>query len=125
MHQMRNFLGLVRQMMKNVLHGFYFNFSASSLNIGFFIGCFLGGFLGGKYGPKRTIQCSCIFGALGGVTIATAPHISLLIVGRILCGLGGSFSIANCSLLVTQYRLHKYLKCNKIGGGNKLTVLYQ
>ena len=80
--------------------------SASSLNIGSILGCFLGGYFGGKYGPKRAIQCSCIIGSLGWLAIAVAPHVSFLIIGRVLCGVSGSFSTPNCSLLVSQYRLY-------------------
>ena len=80
--------------------------SASSLNIGSILGCFLGGYFGGKYGPKRAIQCSCIIGSLGWLAIAVAPHVSFLIIGRVLCGVSGSFSTPNCSLLVSQYRYY-------------------
>ena len=80
--------------------------SASSLNIGSILGCFLGGYFGGKYGPKRAIQYSCIIGSLGWLAIAVAPHVSFLIIGRVLCGVSGSFSTPNCSLLVSQYRYY-------------------
>ena len=36
--------------------------------------------------------------------IALSSHIEMIVAGRILCGLAASFSTANCSLLVSQYR---------------------
>ena len=77
---------------------------ASSVNIGQMIGCLLGGYLGSQCGPKRTIQLSCVLGVLGWLCITLAPHLSLLIIGRIICGCCSAFSSSNCSLLVAQYR---------------------
>ena len=54
--------------------------------------------------PKRTILASCIPGALCWIIIASSPHLSPLILGRILSGIAGGFSSSNCSLLVAQYR---------------------
>ena len=68
-------------------------------------GALSGGYLGGKYGPKKTIQVSCVICSLGWLLVCLAPHLSMLIIGRILAGFGASFSSANCSLLVAQYRL--------------------
>ena len=81
-----------------------FNMSASSVNIGQIVGCLLGGYCGGRFGPKRTILASCVPAALGWIIIASSPHLSTLILGRILSGIAGGFSSSNCSLLVAQYR---------------------
>ena len=70
-------------------------------------GALSGGYLGGKVGPKKTIQVSCLICGLGWLLMGLAPHLSMLIIGRILCGFGASFSSANCSLLVAQYRFLK------------------
>ena len=78
--------------------------SASSLNIGQMAGCLIGGYSGGRFGPKRTILASCLPAALGWVIIASSPYFAGLVLGRVLCGLSSSFSSANCSLLVAQYR---------------------
>ena len=67
-------------------------------------GALSGGYLGGKYGPKKTIQASCIICGVGWLLMCFSTHLSMLIIGRILCGYGASFSSANCSLLVAQYR---------------------
>jgi len=76
---------------------------ASSVNIGQIIGCFCGGYIAGKYGPKFAIQISCIIGVVGWLLMSVSPHLSLLIIGRIICGFGSSFSSANCSMLVAQF----------------------
>ena len=78
--------------------------SASSINIGAIVGCLLGGYCGGRFGPKRTILASCVPAALGWIILASSSHLSVLILGRVLCGLGMSFSTPNCSLMVAQYR---------------------
>jgi MFS family permease len=59
--------------------------------------------LGGVIGPKRTILIGCVPVGLGWILIGLAPHISLLIIGRLACGLGSTFLTANCALLITQY----------------------
>ena len=78
--------------------------SASTISLGQMLGNLLGGFLGGRYGPKRTIQGSCLFGILGWICMTLSPYFPLLILGRIICGIGASCNTANCSLLVAQYR---------------------
>ena len=77
---------------------------ASSEILGQATGSLVGGYCGGRYGPRRTILVSCVCGALGWITIALSPHIGSLVLGRVLCGLASSFTTANCSLLVAQYR---------------------
>ena len=77
---------------------------ASSVNIGQIFGALIGGYCGGRYGPRRTILVSCLLTSLGWLLIGLAPRVSLLVVGRVVCGVGSSFSTANCSLLVAQYR---------------------
>ena len=79
-------------------------FLASSVNIGQLFGCLVGGYLGGRYGPKRTLHLSCVICIAGWLCISLSPHLSLLIVGRLIAGFGGAFSSANNSLLVAQYR---------------------
>ena len=64
-----------------------------------------GGYCGGRYGPKRTIMASCVVAALGWLLIGLSPSVTWLVLGRVICGVGSSFSTANCSLLVAQYRL--------------------
>ena len=88
-------------LLNNILQNFCL---ASTISIGQMIGNLLGGFLGGRYGPKRTIQGSCLFGILGWVCMTLSPYFPLLILGRIICGIGASCNTANCSLLVAQYR---------------------
>ena len=78
--------------------------SASSVNIGQVLGSLIGGYCGGQYGPRRTILVSCVVASLGWLLLGLAHHVSLMVVGRIVCGIGSSFSTANCSLLVAQYR---------------------
>ena len=78
--------------------------SASSINLGSMVGCLLGGYCGGRFGPKRTILASCVPAALGWIILASSSRLATLILGRVLCGLGMSFSTPNCSLLVAQYR---------------------
>jgi MFS family permease len=73
------------------------------VSLGQLVGGALGGFLGGAIGPKRTILLGTPPVSLGWVLISLAPHISLLILGRLACGLGSSFVMANCALLITQY----------------------
>ena len=70
-------------------------------------GSLVGGYCGGRFGPRRTILASCVLGAAGWTIIALSSHIEMIVAGRILCGLAASFSTANCSLLVSQYRCIK------------------
>ena len=63
-----------------------------------------GGYCGGRYGPKRTIMASCVVAGLGWLLIGLSPGVPWLVLGRVICGIGSSFSTANCSLLVAQYR---------------------
>merc|ERR1719433_126585 len=76
---------------------------ASSINIGQMVGSLLGGYCGGRFGPKRTILASCVPAALGWFIIATSPHLSVIILGRLLCGIGVSISFPNSPLLAAQY----------------------
>ena len=78
--------------------------SASSYVIGGIIGSLLGGYFGGRFGPKRTILASCVPAALGWILISSSPHLSTLILGRILCGLSAECITSNCPLLVAEYR---------------------
>lgn len=80
---------------------------ASCVNIGQICGALLGGYFGSLIGPRKTIQISCIVGVLGWIFIATAPHLGLLILGRILAGIASATLAANTSLLVTQYSSNK------------------
>jgi MFS family permease len=73
------------------------------VSLGQLVGGGLGGLLGGAIGPKRTILLGCLPVSLGWILIGLAPHISLLILGRLACGLGSTFLTANCALLITQY----------------------
>ena len=79
-------------------------FSASVVNIGQIFGSLIGGFLAVKYGPKKMMQMSCGVMVLGWLCIAVSPHLSLLIIARVICGVGGSMPTSNMSLLVAQYR---------------------
>ena len=72
--------------------------------MGQFFGAIVGGYLGGKFGPKRTVQMSCLIGIPSWIMIAVAPNLPLLIVGRFFCGFGQTVATANTSLLVAQYR---------------------
>ena len=63
-----------------------------------------GGYCGGRFGPKRTIMASCVVATLGWLLIGLSPSVAWLVLGRVICGIGSSFSTANCSLLVAQYR---------------------
>ena len=76
----------------------------SITNVGEVLGCLLGGYLGGRYGPKKTTQASCVVVMVGWVAIAASPHLSLLILGRFLTGVGVCLQVSNTSLLVAQYR---------------------
>ena len=77
---------------------------ASSEILGQVSGSLVGGYCGGRYGPRRTIMASCLCGALGWVTITLSPYILTSVLGRVLCGMASSFTTANCSMLVAQYR---------------------
>ena len=50
--------------------------------LGQFFGAIVGGYLGGKYGPKKTVQMSCLIGIPGWIMMAVAPNLPFLIVGR-------------------------------------------
>lgn len=76
---------------------------ASTYVIGGIIGSLLGGYFGGRFGPKRTILASCVPAALGWILISSSPHLSTLIIGRILCGLSAECITSNCPLLVAEY----------------------
>ena len=77
--------------------------TASSVSLGQLVGGGLGGLLGGAIGPKRTILLGVLPIFVGWLLIGLAPHISLLILGRLANGLGSTFLTANCALLITQY----------------------
>ena len=77
--------------------------AASSVSLGQLVGGGLGGLLGGAIGPKRTILLGVLPIFVGWLLIGLAPHISLLILGRLANGLGSTFLTANCALLITQY----------------------
>ena len=77
---------------------------ASSVNLGEMAGGLLGGYCGGRFGPRKAVMVSCLPGALSWIIISSSPHLALLILGRILCGLSMSFSLCNIPLLVAQYR---------------------
>lgn len=80
----------------------------SITNVGEVLGCLLGGYLGGRYGPKKTTQASCVVVMVGWVAIAASPHLSLLILGRFLTGVGVCLQVSNTSLLVAQYRYNTH-----------------
>ena len=75
------------------------------MSIGQVIGAITGGYLGGKYGPKKTIQVSCLIGIPGWILLAVSTNLPLLIVGRLICGFAHAIGTANSTLLVAQYRL--------------------
>ena len=79
------------------------NVSASCLNVGSIIGGLVGGYLGGKVGPRRTLQLACVLGVVSWLLMALAPHLSVLIFGRILSGIAGSGGVSNVALLISQY----------------------
>ena len=80
------------------------------MSIGQVIGAITGGFLGGKYGPKKTIQVSCLIAIPAWALLAVSPNLLLLIFGRLICGFADSLGTANGTLLVAQYRLVKQFK---------------
>ena len=47
---------------------------------------------------------SCLVSLAGWLCLALAPHLSLLLLGRLLCGLGGAMPASTTPLLVAQYR---------------------
>ncbi len=73
------------------------------MSLGQLGGGVLGGYLGAAIGPKKTILLGCLPTGLGWLLIGLAPHMSLLILGRLASGFGGTFLTANCALLITQY----------------------
>jgi MFS family permease len=73
------------------------------VSLGQLVGGVLGGYLGATFGPKITILLGCLPMGLGWVLIGLAPHMSLLILGRLASGFGGTFLTANCSMLISQY----------------------
>jgi len=82
---------------------FIFLPAASCVNLGQFLGGLLGGYCGGRFGPRRTILSFCAPAIFAWLTIALAPNLPLLIVGRVLAGVCSSVNTANCSMLVAQY----------------------
>ena len=101
--QVNNCLGLVRtELVKSF--NVKLNVLASVVPIGMMLGCLVGGYLAVRCGPKRMMQVSCLVNVLGWVSIAASPHLALLIMGRLICGLGSSMASSNMSLLVAQYR---------------------
>ena len=82
--------------------------SVSITNVGEVLGCLLGGYLGGRFGPKKTTQASCVVVMVGWVAIAASPHLSLLVLGRFLTGVGVCLQVSNTSLLVAQYRCNTH-----------------
>ena len=100
---MNNCLGLVRtELVKSF--NVKVNVLASVVPIGMVLGGLVGGYLAMRCGPKKMMQVSCLVNVLGWVSIAASPHLALLIIGRFICGLGGSMSNSNMSLLIAQYR---------------------
>ena len=101
--QVNNCLGLVRtELVKSF--NVKLNVLASVVPIGMVLGGLVGGYLAVRWGPKRMMQVSCLVNVLGWVSIAASPHLALLILGRLICGLGSSMASSNMSLLVAQYR---------------------
>ena len=47
---------------------------------------------------------SCLVSLAGWLCLALAPHLPLLLLGRLLCGLGGAMPASTTPLLVAQYR---------------------
>ena len=77
---------------------------ASCVNIGQMMGGLCGGYLGGRYGPRKTCQLHGLLCSIGWIVLALSPHLSSIIIARILLGFGTSLNTANCPLLVAQYR---------------------
>ena len=98
----------------------YSYISVSITNVGEVLGCLLGGYLGGRFGPKKTTQASCVVVMVGWVAIAASPHLSLLVLGRFLTGVGVCLQVSNTSLLVAQYRCNTHSSiqdCKSLLGG--------
>ena len=70
------------------------------------MGGLCGGYLGGKYGPRKTCQLHGLLCSIGWIVLALSPHLSSIIIARILLGFGTSLNTANCSLLVARLGMY-------------------
>ena len=68
------------------------------------VGNLLGGYCGGRFGPRRTIMASCVPAFQASIILAASPHLSTLILARVLCGLNTGLNTSNGPLLVAEYR---------------------
>ena len=82
--------------------------SASIITLAMFVGSLLGGYCGGRFGPRLTTLLTCLPSALGWLGMALSPSLSLLMAGRVLCGVSSVLAAPNCSLLVAQFSSSRY-----------------
>lgn len=55
---------------------------------GAFVGSAVGGWAGDKYGRKKTVVCADLLFILGSIVLAAAPSYAVVLVGRVVIGLG-------------------------------------
>lgn len=96
------------------------NWFGSLLNLGCMAGALIGGALSDKLGRRSALTIAMVPFTIGFGTIGAAPSsVALLIVARILCGIGGGITILNVPLYIAETappRLRGALGCvNQLG----------
>ena len=67
----------------------------AALPLGQAPGALFGGFVSDRYGRSRGIMIQCTVYMIGGMILATAPDVELLLLGRFVVGLGVGISVAS------------------------------
>src|SRR5436305_3864983 len=77
---------------------------------------FTGGVLGDRYGRKRALLTGVAIFAAGAVVAATAPNVRILILGRVIQGVGAACSEPGTLSLVRQLYPDRVRRARVLGG---------
>src|SRR5947209_18769187 len=77
---------------------------------------FTGGVLGDRYGRKRALLTGVAIFAAGAVVAATAPNVQILVLGRVIQGVGAACSEPGTLSLVRQLYPDQVRRSRVLGG---------
>jgi EmrB/QacA subfamily drug resistance transporter len=77
---------------------------------------FTGGVLGDRYGRKRALLTGVVVFAAGAVVAATAPNVQILVLGRVIQGVGAACSEPGTLSLVRQLYPDRVRRARVLGG---------
>jgi MFS family permease len=77
------------------LDGVTRGFIVAALPLGQAPGALTGGYISDRYGRLRGVFLQCVFYIIGGIILASAPNVEMLLLGRFVVGVGVGVSVSS------------------------------